>query len=270
MRWLLLPTAALLLPAGLHLDAGGSALLDPAVVDKWVANLESKDFETRQRATRDLLALKEGALEPLKKALRPNKDLVFKARVEKLLNQLALFEREGPAVNGLRMLLLASNDTLRVGEDMVLVTTLVNVSNKGLLIPVGLRNSGDDLTLALNLHCLLGTDQLQGSIAKQKARPVPRIIRLPAKDFMEIRTVVTLGRSPTRTGAKVGLVLGFGEGFLELPAAGSHRLRIIHTAPTIDPDVLRRLVRTRQEFNGLWSGTVRSNDVVVSVASETK
>ena len=271
VRWLLLPAAALLLPVGSNLDAGGGAS-DSTVIVKWIANLDSKDFETRQRATRDVLALKEAALEPLKKALRlPNKELVFKARVEKLLSQLALFEREGPAVNGLRISLLASNDTLRVGEEMMLITTLVNVSNKDLFIAVGSRTSGNDFTLAINLHCLLVTDQLQGSIAKQQARPVPQIIRLPAKDSIEFRTVVTLGRSGTRASDKVGLVLGFGEGFLELPTSGSHRLRIIHTGPTIDRDLLRKLARQGLNRLGpLWSGIVRSNDVVVSVASEKK
>jgi hypothetical protein len=273
VRWLLLPTAVLLLPVAPSLDAGGSAS-DPRVIDKWIANLDSKDFETRQRATRDVLALKEAALEPLKRALRlPKKDLVFKARVEKLLGQLALFEREGPAVNGLRIFLLASNDTLRLGEEMILITTLVNVSTKDLFIPVVSRPSGNDFTLAINLHCLLLTDQLQGSIAKQQARPVPQIIRLPAKDSIEFRTAVTLGRSATRAGDKTGLVLALGEGFLELPTSESHRLRIIHTGPMIERDVLRKLVRNRQGFkgfNGLWCGTVRSNDVVVSVGAEKK
>src|SRR5262249_54356683 len=111
----LIAVASLLAAVGPYADAGKPAPTS-LEIEKWITDLASDNFGTRDRATKQLRALKEGAIEPLKDALcLPKKDLEFVRRVQSLLDELIMFERDGETVNGLRLFLAASNDTLRVG-----------------------------------------------------------------------------------------------------------------------------------------------------------
>jgi hypothetical protein len=237
---------------------------DEAVVNRWIPDLDSAHFQIRERAAKKLFSLQERAIDPLKKALQiPNKDLEFRRRVEMLLREVKVFERAGEPENGLRMNLQASNDTLKVGDQMTLRTTLINLSEKDLVIQVRWH-------FVRGLHSI--TNQLHiPDFYREEIKRKPRPVTLPANESTTFTTVVTLRRFE-RQKNMVGLELGDGEGFLDLLANGSNRLRMIHTV-NIDEATLREFSRERQrglfkKSAELWSGTVRSNDVVIYVAAD--
>jgi len=79
-----------------------------AAVARWIADLDSTHFKTRERASKELLALKEAALEPLKDALRNTKrTLEQRRRIERLLSEVRVYGREGEPYKGLRLVLRA-------------------------------------------------------------------------------------------------------------------------------------------------------------------
>jgi len=156
---------------------------------------------------------------------------------------------------------------------MTIVTTLCNVGKQSLIVPVGhqfpvapagYQFPGCDFAQGSNLHCL--TDQLQ---FPRFAAPTKRelfTIHLAIGQTHAFTTVVKLCNKLNQKNA-LALDLGFGEGSLDVGENASIRLRMVHT---VEPDgaLLRLLSRDRVSPKSLWTGTVRSDDVVVKLIAE--
>lgn len=193
----------LLLLAGLWTPRGTSQVPQPVrqvsvtspPIEKWIKDLDSRDFRTRERASEELLTLREQAVEPLKKAVASQKlTLEATLRVKKLLRQIAVYDFDGEAVHGLRLFLSASKDTIRTGDELILVTILTNESDKDLFVPIGLRPTGNDFARGSNLRCL--SDKLYepdfGLGDEQKKLPPAGSTILRAKTSITYRSVATL------------------------------------------------------------------------------
>jgi hypothetical protein len=242
----------------------GQSGQSPTDVKKWIADLDSDKFATRQRASNALRALKLDALTPLEEALKePGGSLERCRRVQRLIGEIKVFERDGEPVSGLRLTLMASNDTLGIGEQMTLRTTLTNVGKDKLHIRTGCQIAGDDFIDGGNLHCL--SDYLQApEVLKGRPARGREFVTLPPGASVQFLTSVTLRKSGQKDGLE--LDIGFGASVLELPAKGSIRLRVIHSV-VLDAETLR-LFAVDPALRKAWTGTVRSNDVDVKLIAD--
>ena len=232
------------------------------VAERLISELDSLQFETREHARKELLKLREAALDSLKDAMKTTpKNLEHRRRIEAILGELAVYEREGKSVGGLRLRLNASNDTLRVGDQMTLIATLTNESKSAMSIRVGAKSAdGWILDRGPTLHYL--TDQLYGpELPKFGDKRKPSSTSLRAGQSLTFTTVVTLRRT---AGKKYFLAMqnSFGESFLELPAAAIVRLRMVHDFG---------MEETNSEGNAKnartvpLSGSVRSDDIDLKI-----
>jgi hypothetical protein len=240
--------------------------IDQAKLKEWIRDLDSSKFTTRERARQELLALGENALDPLKEALKePDLELVQRRRLEKVLDELKVFERDGDAVHGLRLSLTASNDTLKIGDQMTLLTTLTNTGKNNLFIRVGGSQYYSDFTNGRTVHGFadgLFVPQLPKPDAKRKL--LSRVI--PPGTSVAYKTLVALQDGFEKKDTFT-LISGVEETPLELPNKGPVRLRMVFTVEM--DDAILEYFSNRRRFGEispstiLWTGTVRSNDVEV-------
>ena len=114
---------------------------DPTVkIDPLIVQLDSEQFETREAAFKQLVAIGTPAVPAVRKALEVRNDspeLAAKAR-----RFLELFDGGGETVNGLKITLKADKATLKPGEAITFTALLANMTDKPLKVYVGYSTSG--------------------------------------------------------------------------------------------------------------------------------
>src|SRR5262245_35125228 len=101
-----------------------------ARIEKLIADLDSPRFPPRERAMRELVALEQAALGPLKKALRSPPSAEFECRARAILRTLAIYEPGGEVVGGLKLRLTADRTAVKAGETVTFTTTLCNMTDR--------------------------------------------------------------------------------------------------------------------------------------------
>lgn len=227
------------------------AAAQPAKVKDWIKDLDSANYATREKAAKNLLALREDAVEPLQEALKaPPKNLEYKRRLQSLLHQASEYSRDGEPVNGLRLMLQTSNDTLMVGDSMTLLTTVSNVSDKPLMVVVGGFSNG-------NLLHSIG-DRICAARDKTGKGSRMTTITMPSGGTLVYQTFITLEND-----SKGNYFLDCGQDArgakFTLPVEPTGRLRVVHSVEPGNYDL--RVVRFgEKKETQAWHGKVRSND----------
>jgi hypothetical protein len=235
--------------------------VEPAKAKALIKDLDSAQFKTRELARKELLALGEAALDPLKDALRePNGELLFRRRVERVLDDLKDYERDGETVYGLRLSLIASSDTLKIGDQMTLITTLTNEGKFPLFVRIGWQFPGSYFVQGDSLHSM--TDRLQVPDCP-KPDPKRKLVTKVLSPGTNIAFTSYVACHPVSM-AKVHLKSGIEGSFLDVRANSTVRLRMVYS---VEADEKLQDAFGRQRSTLLWSGSVRSNDVEVRLVA---
>jgi hypothetical protein len=242
-------------------------------VARLIADLDSSRFVLRERATRELLALKAQAVGPLRKALGQGGSVEFVRRASAILDSLAVYLPGGEAVNGLKLRLTADRDTVRMGETVKLTTALCNMTDKPLNVYIGYTYCGTYLECGSALHRAapavkgkeLGEVAPQCKVGFCGTGAGPMYVTVPPKGLVTFQTPVTA----VEMNGKDAYALGKRRFFVLESAGGIDAVRMVLTATPAD-NVLRGskgvAVRPADEHAPSWTGAVRSNDVQIKVA----
>src|SRR5262245_29526492 len=131
-------------------------------IARLIDDLDANDFGTRERATKELLALEGQALEPLKKALAGNRSPEFTARARNILRSLAIHEPGGEAVNGLKIRLTADRESAKPGDPVKLVMSLCNMTDREMNVHVGYSTCGNYFACGATLRRVDGQEKEPG------------------------------------------------------------------------------------------------------------
>jgi hypothetical protein len=242
---------------------------DAARIARLIEALGSAEFAERERAGRELLALEDAAVEPLRKALAMKRGLEFTRRAEALLEALAIHEPGGEVVKGLKLRLSADRTTVKPGETVTLTTTLCNMTDRPLNVKVGYTTCGNYLECGAALR----QDRPVPGKPAAELRPKckvgfcgtgagPIYVTVPAKRALRFQTQAT--RPPRQAVYTLGKA-----GFFEFERTGGPDvLRVMLLVARGDnlprparPGMKGTGIRPADETAPFWHGTIRSNDV---------
>jgi hypothetical protein len=237
-----------------------------ARIAKLIEALDADEFEERERATRELLALKGAAIEPLRKALAMRRSLELTRRAQRILDALAIHEPGGAVVNGLKVRLSADRTKVKAGEAVTLTTTLCNMTDTRLNVMVGHTTCGNYFECGLALRRAQPVPGKPAAEVEPKCRvgycgtgAGPIYVTLPPKSVVRFHTPMTPAPQPNVYA--LGKLKHFTiEGTRE---AGALRM-VLSNAPgqfPPPPNSKGAGVRPTDENAPFWSGTIRSNDV---------
>ena len=236
-----------------------------------IRDLDSPRFAVRERAARELKALEAKALLALKEALRAPPSAEFEQRARALVRELAIHEPGGPVVNGLKVRLLVDRDTLRTGQTVKLTTILGNMTDGPLNVCVGFTTCGNYFTAGSTVRDVVPSGKTAKEVAPRwlvgfcGTGAGPMFLTLPPKGTQTYETPVTVMQKDGKT----YLALGANR-FTALDTAGRvHTLRmVLEVTPAHNRDVgfgKGSGVRPTNEQAPYWSGSVRSNDITLTV-----
>lgn len=168
--------------------------VDKEQIQQLITQLEAKEEPQREAAARELTALGEVAIGPLRQAYQRNTGSEFRARAQKVLNSLI-----GPTVAGLALSLRADRQKLKLGEEVVFTVTFWNYTAKPLNVRWGRQygKQSTDLTEGLCGVAAEGKEQVIGQAARI-GLPLPE--NVPARAVLQ--TLTPLSGSRARLHAK--------------------------------------------------------------------
>jgi hypothetical protein len=274
-----------LLAVGLPLTAAQQPLnptgaATEARIKKLLDDLDSPRFAVRERATKEVLAMQERALGPLKRALASPRSAEFAQRARGILRQLAIYEPGGAVVGGLKLRLTADRDTIKPGEAVTLTTTLCNLTDKPLTVQVGFSTCGNYFACGSTVRRVVpagpkdkGPKELvpdpQFGVCATGARLM--FATIPPKGLVSYEVTAPILRKGEKTFLSLsGGLSAPGYFLLEAPAGSTHTLRMaLEIAPEDNIPLEQALdpknARPPQPPPGHWSGKIRSNDVQVRI-----
>jgi hypothetical protein len=254
----------------------------PKELDRLIDDLDSPSFRVREAASKQLLALEAKAVEPLRRAAAGGKSLELVARAQQLLRKLAIFEPGGKVVSGLKLVLKADREAVKLGDTLILTTSLCNMTDKDMNVMVALsdlphnfagggalRNvvppaGGKGAAAEMDLHLI----ESGGLGAEVRLHGIHRTV--PARSAVMYNTHATLMR---QNGDLRYHLADKAVAYLKVSDKGEHTLRMVFEGMTPRPDDPVRGIRLSvPEIIGtgtarFWEGTVRSNDVRVRLIS---
>lgn len=223
-------------------------------ITRLIDDLDSARFAIREQAARDLFALEERAVEPLKKALSEKRSLEFDLRARRLLRKLAIYEPGGgEVVNGLRLRLTMDRDSLRQSQVLHLTTMIANLSPQPMRICMGPTPIFNEWENGGKLQRLEGEKAVEPRwhVALNVTGPVA-FQTLAPKSFFEFKTrVVFLLRQ------RGDAFLGFGYTTFDVPQEGVAALRLCYQMPVNTSGA--------KGEPPVWTGTAHSNTVQIKL-----
>ncbi len=246
---------------------------DPARIAGLIESLDSPVYVERERATRELIALQEAALEPLHKVQTAGRNLELVCRVRKILDDLAIYEPGGEIVSGLKLRLTADRDRVKPGDPVTLTTTLCNMTGKPLNVLLGHTTCGNYLECGAALRRAQAVPGRPTAEFEPKCQvgfcgtgAGPIYLTVPAKSVARFTMQATL--DPQRT----GYALGKDKYFVLDSTRGADALVIVlsvapgHPPRPANPGQKGAGIRPTDEDAPFWSGIVRSNEVRLQTA----
>jgi hypothetical protein len=280
------PLFATLLAAGLlagaallHAQQPPPAPAEPADarIARLIADLDSKRFAVRERATRELMALKAEAIEPLEKALGQASSVEVLRRIRAILETLAIYQPGGDVVDGLKLRLTADRAAVKMGETVNLRTVLCNMTEKPLNVYIGYTYCGTYFECGSALHRaapvvkgkLLSDTPARCEVGFCGTGAGPIYVTVQPKSLVGFHTPATL----MEKNGKKGYALGKGRFFFLDSAGGDEAVRMVLTVTPGDnvrrparPGLKGSGIRPAKEDALFWTGTLRSNDVRIKLA----
>jgi hypothetical protein len=266
---------------------------DPGTIQKLIKDLEAPDYPTRERASRELVRLEEYALEPVKRAVAGAQSLELAARGRRILNQLAIHEPGGEVVAGLKLRLTASQETIKHGQVVWLTSHLANMTHQDLNVQVGYTTCGNYFECGSTLRRILHDgkeEQPAWKVGFCGTGAGPVFQTLPPRSVVAFQTQVALLMQQQDNSLCFSLGSGGYTSFgvakaatrptavvrgnvIRLPAnLGTHTFQmLLAVTPEMTKDRGFALegkyagVRPANETARFWSGTVKSNNVCITV-----
>jgi hypothetical protein len=250
---------------------------DPARIANLIKTLDSPRFIERDRATRELVALEEAALEPLHKSLTRGRSVEFVRRAQSILQALEIYEPGGEMVNGLKVRLTADHATVKSGETVTITTTLCNMTSKPMNVRVGYTTCGNYFECGAILHRTApnpskGLAEIAANcqVGFCGTGTGPIFVTLPPKSATKYETPATPIQQP---GGKTVYALGVCKYFHMESTTGSDEMRMVlsvepaeNTPRPVRPDMKGVGIRPTDEDAPFWHGAVRSNHLKFKVA----
>lgn len=277
-----------------RIDSQCSHCSEPAAAATPIEQLESDDFDMREKATAFLMKLRKDEIEPLKKAMtekteKHSKD--FMARANRIVD---FIEGGGEIVNGLKIKLAANKDTVKSGDRVMFAATAYNTTNKPMNLVVGsFSDNGVQQATEIGLK---GGDFYR-VLRVQEENGEQKELELKAKsyrymwgEYLMHSIVITVApyeclalsveakfsasdapdpKSKLERAASYSFGLDSHSGATLLVPAEDHRIRIVfsnsETPQLNDKDLHLESVSggAGDPKAAIWIGTVRSNDLCI-------
>ncbi|MDX1564193.1 MAG: hypothetical protein R3236_02250 [Phycisphaeraceae bacterium] len=257
----------------------------PETVQNLVADLEDEEYAVRQRATEKLAKLGPKGLGLIRDFHAAATDPEVRNRLQQVIQ--AIENREQPGgevVDGIRLGVKASQETIRPGETVTIETFMTNTTNHLIQIQVGYTPTGNYFESGSALHQLatrLEAGHPEGKVVKEWKRATPQVMvcgtgaRAIYKTLRPGQTVtyscpVTYHQLKNRTAARLmersrevlnALQVGpRGHWQIVIGQGGVIQLRMQHH---ISPPREPRKTQIHE-----WAGTVTSNTIELTVLPE--
>lgn len=165
--------------------------------------LAEMEMDPQLSQTDELLTIGQPALEPVEKAIRDTNNPQLQRELRRIMPRLAIRRQGGEVVNGLKICLNSDRYAVSSGQKMRFVTTLCNMSERPLIIKIGVHSPMRYDWLAFQTGEALRRvvhDRHDPSAMKELAREEPRWPIPPS--HQETYIVVGTGKEPgihTRT-----------------------------------------------------------------------
>jgi len=254
-----------------------------------IAKLESNEPRWQEWAADRLVEIGLPALQSLRAALADEQLAGYRERFQEVINRLAIYEPgAGELVNGLQLRLAADADAIRPGESVTFTTTVCNLEDEPMLLPAR------QLAFFADGHAFRRVPETSGRAGDLELQPladVPSAINaLVLRRRMYFYRVSENDSIPARSSRPFTMIahlreengrcfFQFGDDKtrrLEVPAGGVARFRMAFKNEDAEQMVIvwsgssgARISpsggRIAEKEPGRWTGTARSNDVLLRI-----
>jgi len=241
-----------------------------------IAELDSKQFETRRQAHEALLKIGKPAVEPLKKARAANPSLEVLLRIKAILRKLAVRADAGPAVGDLQVRLVADRKSIKLGEPVEFTVTLYNLSDEDQNVGIGYSHHGNDFACGWAFRRLVaGPDSEDAEIPCKclawtcDTGAEPLFVTVPAEGHVEY--IVSAQVMNLREYGLSGFFFGDdtrGYYLLGAQTGRRHRIQVHLDSGAYRFTSARDEIRSSDAANAkarLWCGTIHSNEVHIQI-----
>lgn len=240
---------------------------DESQLARLIADLDHEDFQRREQANDELLALGEAARAPLARALAGTPSAELRLRADRILSQLNSQRLAG----SLKLELKTARVKIKVGDKFKLMSTIHNTTAEDINLYVGFNPKGVYFECGSSLTRLLDDSKSEVAATFRLIAPCyhvmgPIFMTLAPKSKLEYDMPAKLERRKDEL-----LVLNLGaNGYYQLaaPEQGRFQLRLVHIVTErniMETGFNRGERRPRNEQARFWTGELRSNDVEIEV-----